>query len=207
MGILGSFLGISQGNDLQKGYKQATQMRQQGYEQALPLFDQAQQRLDPYASSGLAANRLYAAALGLDGREAQQAFYRDYTETPDLGGQYEAARRALNARGYGDSRYGDSGAGYLANARIFNEGVQTHLNRLQQAAGQGLQVAGQQGGIDLEKGNFIYGKAQQDANARSDYAAARAASRTTGINNLLGLGGLAVSAYGAYRGAPPLPRR
>ena len=58
-----------------------------------------------------------------------------------------------------------------------------------------------QGGADAA--NLIYGTAQQKAGNRINLGNAVAESRNTGMNNLLGLGGLVVGGIGAFKGIPP----
>ena len=57
-----------------------------------------------------------------------------------------------------------------------------------------------QGGADAA--NLIYGTAQQKAGNRIGMGNAIAGTRNTGMNNLLGLAGLAVGGIGAWKGIP-----
>jgi ABC-type Fe3+ transport system substrate-binding protein len=196
MGFLDSF--FSPGSkEIKAGAKAADQFYTQGLSEARPLYQQATGRLDPYAQTGGQANALYAAALGLSGPEAQQGFLANYQADPTQEAQQQAVARAMAARGLLDS-----GASRLASARVWNEGYQGHLNRLLGASQQGMQAAGQQGQYDVGQGDMIFGTRQLQANNQISKANALAASKQAGLNNLIGLGSLAVSAATGV----PMPR-
>lgn len=190
MGFLDGFFSPG-AKDIKRGAKKADQLYTQGLDQARPLYQQASGRLDPYADTGTQANALYSAALGLNGADAQRSFLDDYQEDPTQQYQQQAVARQMAARGMLDS-----GASRLASARVWDEGYGNHLNRLLGVSQQGMQAAGQQGQFDVGEGDMIFGTRQLQANNQISKANALAQSKQAGLNNLIGVGGLALKATG-----------
>lgn len=189
MGFLDSFLNPG-AKDIKRGAKKADQFYTQGLEDALPHYEQAGARLDPYAQTGTQANAMYSAALGLNGPEAQQAFIDNYLEDPTQDLAYQAVARQMASRGMTDS-----GASRLAAARVWREGYGDRLNRMFGASQQGQQAAGQQGQFDVGTGDLKFGTSQLRANNQINRANALATSRQAGVNNLLDAAGTAVKAF------------
>lgn len=215
MGLFDDFLGKSQKRDLQSGKANADRAMQQGYDEAAGIgrdyYDKSTSYLAPFIDRGNRAGSMYDNALGVNGRGAQRQFMASYADNDpfrqqNLDAATQAIRRQYNARGMDTS-----GNALLAAARASQERGSTdynaYLNRLQGAQGQGAQFASQGAGMAGQFGNALmgmrYGYGQQQAGNDISYANALAASRTAGIQNLMGLGGAALKAYaGSGFGAP-----
>jgi hypothetical protein len=70
------------------------------------------------------------------------------------------------------------------------------------STGFSLNKANVQGQGGSDAANLIYGTAQQKAGNRIGQGNAVAGTRSTGMNNLIGLGSLALGGYSAYKGIP-----
>ena len=122
--------------------------------------------------------------------------YLDYEQ----GRAQQGVERSANARGQLNTGYTA-----LASSRARQQlGYQDYLgwqNRLPGAGQQGFQAAGAQAGIAQQAGQYAAdsysGQGQQLAGNAINYGNALAASRSTGVNNLMALGGLAVRASAA----------
>lgn len=95
---------------------------------------------------------------------------------------------------------GNSGAATqsLTNSLLANWGA--YQDRLKGLSETGQQAATAQAGLYAGKGDTAFGAAQQRAGIDTSAANATAASRSTGINNLLSIGKIAVGGYSAFKG-------
>jgi hypothetical protein len=89
----------------------------------------------------------------------------------------------------------------LTNALLANWGA--YQDRLRGVGEGGVQAAGAQSGIDVNAGNTQFAAGQQRAATNTSAANAIAASRSTGINNLIGVGSVIASAMTGM----PIPSR
>lgn len=190
MGLWDDFTGASARKDLKKANAAATGFIDAGLEQGVSDYERARGRFDPYATGGGNAFNALLNATGVNGADAQQNFLANYQQDPTVDLMQQATARQMAARGLTDS-----GASRLASARVWNEGYNNNLNRLMQIGQQGQQAAGSQAGIDTGIGDMRFGTGQIKANQATGFGNAMAESRSTGINNLMKLGTLAVSAY------------
>ncbi len=198
MSFFGSFFGSDQKKDVTAAYNRATPLLNEGIERARTATTGAIDRVEPWAAGGRDANAMYANAIGLNGRPAQQGVVDNFMIDPfrqqneDLANENLA--RQFNGRGPGLN----SGAFALATARGNLErgshDWNTWLDRIHGVSTEGLGAAttqaglgGQLGAIEMEGGNA---RAANEIN----YGNAMAATRGIGINNLLGLGGTLVRA-------------
>lgn len=169
-----------------------------GLDQGNAAYDQASNILDPFVSGGTAANKLYLDAIGVNGRDAQQAVQDNYLTDPFRAQNGELADqaliRSLDARGASRGGLAALAVG-RANLERGSEDYNNWLTRLQGAGGQGQQAAGAQAGVATGKGDLDFGYGQQVASNAINYGNAVAQSRSTGINNLLNLAGTAVKAF------------
>lgn len=205
MSFFGDFFGKSQQRDLASANAQATGALASGYKEASALYDQAKGYYQPYAESGQKANSTYADSLGLNGAAGGQNALSTYQagRNPYLDYEQDLAQRGLdrtaNARGWLNS-----GASLLASSRARQQlGYQDFSgwqNRLMGMGQQGMQAAGAQAQITQGQGDMRSGYGQQTAANAINYGNALAASRSTGINNLIQVGGMAMKAsgYGGY---------
>lgn len=215
MGLFDDFFGKSQKRDLRSGKENADRYMQQGYDEAAGIgqdyYGKAQNYLQPFIDRGNRAGGMYDNALGLNGRGAQQQFMANYADNDpfrqqNMDAATQGIRRQYNARGMDTS-----GNALLAAARASQERGSTdynnYLNRLQGAQGQGAQFAQTGAGMAGTFGNNLmgmrYGYGNQQAGNEISYANSMAQGRTAGIQNLMGLGGVALKAYaGGGFGAP-----
>ena len=213
MSFFNDFMGKSQQKDLSNANQQAQGYLSSGLNNATSSYnsgaDKAQGYYGAYAQNGNNANALYGNAIGLNGQGNQQSAYQTYQQNPFLQAQQGSSDRAIynQFQRYNAQGMGNSGMSRLATARTAQDNERTNqtdwLNRLQGLQGQGLQVAGQQAGIEQNRGQYLgdlqSGYGQQMAGNAINFGNATAASRSTGINNLLGLAGMGVNAYATYK--------
>lgn len=197
MGLISSFLGKDQRKDIQAANQQANQYLDTGYNSANADYGQAIAGYDPYVQQGGAANSFYGNALGLNGDAARTTAINTLTSNPLFQGQLNsdsnALLRTLNAQGASGG-----GAAQIAAQRVFQDTAGSWLDRYNNLGQQGLQATG-------AKSNALMGRADLASNYASTKAGnainlgnALAQNRSTGLNNLLSLGGLAVSGINAF---------
>ena len=199
-------MGTSGQKDLANAKGAATQALTNGYNGAMGNYNTAQGMYDPYRQQGQQASNMYGNALGLNGTDAQKSFGANYAASDPFREQNaDFANNAL-MRQYNAKGMGNSGTSALATQRASLERGSTdynnYLNRLQGVGQQGFQATGAQAGLEQGKGDLTYGYGQQQAGNEISYGNALAQSRNTGVNNLLGLGGLLAKGAGAYMGMP-----
>lgn len=196
MGLLGSFLGTDQKKDLQGAKQQADAQLGQGYDKAYGDYSNAITGFDQYAQSGQKNQKFYDDLQGLNGREAQAAAQEVYQSDPfaqnALGQSENAMTRYGNARGYGAGKFA------LAGQRVANDAYGAWKGTYATGAGQGLQAATQQGNAMQGRGDLSYGYGATKAGNEINYGNALAASRSTGVNNLLNAAGTAAKAAAAF---------
>jgi len=198
MSFFGSFFGNDQRNDINKANQQATASLTQGRDQALSSYGQARSMYDPYAQQGGRANALYGDALGVNGAGARTAATANFAATnpySQAGDDYAmgGVMRQMASRGQ------SGGNALLAAQRVGSERWDQRYNnwmgQLQGAGQQGLQATGAQAGLTQGMGDIQSGYGQQMAGNAINYGNAMAGSRNIGINNLMGLGGMALKAF------------
>lgn len=219
MGIFDDFLGKSQKRDLRSGKENADRYMQQGYDEAASIgqdyYGKAQNYLQPFIGRESRAGGMYDNALGVNGRQAQQRFATSYSSgdpfrQQNMDAANQSIRRTYNARGMDTS-----GNALLAAARASQErGSQdynAYLDRLRGAGDNdrretfqaGMTGAGMAGNFGNALMGMRYGYGNQQAGNEISYANSMAQGRTAGIQNLMGLGGMALKAYaGGGFGAP-----
>ena len=199
-------MGTSQQKDLKASKGAADSALSQGYTGAMGDYKTAQGMYDPYVKQGQQANSMYGNALGLNGVDAQKSFGANYAAADQFREQNaDFANNAL-MRQYNAKGMGNSGTAALATQRASlergSQDYNNYLNRLQGQGQQGFQATGAQAGLQQGMGDMTYGYGQQRAGNEINYGNALAQSRSTGINNLMGLAGLGLKGYGAYQGMP-----
>lgn len=214
MSVLGElwdgFTGKSQEKDLQQAKAKSDADLTDGYGAGQARYDQAKTYFAPYAETGGKANAMYADATGVNGQPAYDAVAKNFmTGDPFRQSNEDFAneqlKKTFNARG---SLYG--GNAMLAAARGSLERGSTDwnnwLNRLQGQAGQGFQAAGSTAGLTAGQGDMSVGEGTTRAGSEITYGNAMAGNRNTLMNNLMGVGDLAVRAVGASQGIPVPPK-
>lgn len=182
--------------------------------------DSAISRMNPYAEygqTGLGANKLYGDAIGLNGADARSAAFDTFqNDNPFLAYANQNNPYVLRDvdRTFAARGMAGSGANMLAQKRVAGEmardDVSDFLNRLQgygnQATQLGYGATGQQAGYDYNTGNALANLETNTGNAIAsshlNNALYNANTRSTGVNNLMRFGDLAVRAASAAMGMP-----
>jgi hypothetical protein len=199
MGIFSNFTGGESRDDLTSSHQKAQSALQGGYRGQKKYYQQAINTNQPFLEGGQAGFQAYGDALGLNGQDKQQAAAGNYFNDPAFAGQESLAQnrmlRMLNARGVSDS-----GAANLAQARVMQENYGNYLNRLAGYGQQGQQAAGVQSQLQATMGDNRYGYGATRAGMDINYGNAMAQTRSTGLNNLMGIAGMATNLGAAYLG-------
>lgn len=198
MGLIGSFFGSDQKKTLAAAKAKSDAALKEGYDQGQGYYNQGYDQLTPYAEGGQAGYNAYNQAIGLGTPEeqaaAQQRIFQDPAMQQILGQQSNALLRKYNSQGSGTG----GGRLALAGARVGVENYNNALNRWQGVGQQGAQTATQQSNIRLGQGDLAWGYGASRAGQEVNYGNARAQAQSTGVNNLLSLGGLAIKAGTAF---------
>jgi hypothetical protein len=197
VGIIGSFFGRDQKKDLANAKAQADADLAAGYNDARNDYTTAENYFRPYAEGGQRGQRFYDEALGLYGDEARGAATSSLASNPlfqgQLGQESNAISRVLNAQG-------NSGGGkaHLAAQRVFQGNAGNWLDRYANRGQQGLQASNQMAQYRSGIGDAIYGNAMARAGNRIQKGNFDAQNSMTGVNNIMGLGSLAISGVNAF---------
>lgn len=198
MGFFSNLTGGQSRADINAGYKKANKMLDLGYQQSQGYYDQAGGLFDPYMQQGGKAASMYGDLLGLNGADARTAAQGVLTSDPLFQGQLaqdsNAMLRQLNARGQSAG-----GLSAIAGQRVLQQNYGNWLDRYNQVGQQGFQASGAKAGVLTGQGDNAYGFAATKANNRLGQANAIANTRNTGMNNLLGVLGTGLKAYGAFK--------
>ena len=201
MGFLDNLTGGSSRRDIRAAQAQADQALSQGYQQSNQYYDQASGLLDPYVQSGGQGQQFYNSLLGLNGADQRAEAQGVITSDPLWSGKFaqdsNAVLRQMNARGAGAG-----GAAALAGQRVLTQNYDNALARYQQLGQQGFAATGAQAGLRQAQGDNAYGYGATRAGNYINTGNAVAGTRSTGMNNLLGLLGTGINAYAAMSGMP-----
>lgn len=215
MSFFGDFFGKTQQKDLRSANEQATGALKSGYDESTAQYkqyaDKASGYYDQYAAGGRRGQQTYEDSLGLNGEAGGRNALMTYQAGANPHLEYEQDRaqqgieRGINARGGTNSGYAA-----LASARarqgLGYQDYQGWQNKLMGLGQQGFQASGQQAQIAQQTGQYMgdarSGYGQQLAGNAINYGNAMAGTRNIGINNLLGVAGVATKAASAAMGAP-----
>jgi hypothetical protein len=193
MGILGSFLGTDQRKDLERANAQATGQVNAGYDQGDARYAEAEGMYAPYAQGGQQGQKIYDDLLGINGPEAQQAaqgiYAGDKYEQDALNQGNNAMLRYFNARGNVGSA-----APLLSGARAAGERYGSWRDLFRGRGEQGYQATNAMAGLRANRGDMAIGRGTTLAGNSVNFGNAMAANRNTGINNIMGVAQLGVSA-------------
>jgi hypothetical protein len=209
MSFFDNFFGKSQQRDLSAANSQAVANINGGYDKGISAAKdygtQAESFYQPWSQSGKRANTAYENSLGLNGDAGSSNALAMYKSARNPYFDYEADQaqrgidRAANARGALNS---GSNALAVARARM-GMGYQDYNNWQGQLRGQGqmgFQADSAMSGIRQNTGRYVadseIGRGGALASNAINYGNALAASRNTGINNLMGVAGLGVKMKG-----------
>lgn len=201
-----SITGKSQQRDITAAKQRADAALTEGYTTGRSDYERAGAMFQPYANTGGNAMKMYADATGVNGQPAYDAAAGNFmTGDPFRRANEDFANQNLaktfNARG---GLY--SGNAMLAASRGSLERGSTDwnnwLNRLSGQADQGFKATGSTAAIATGQGDMANNYGQTRAGNEISYGNAMAGSRSTLMNNLLSIAGVAAKAM-----APsPVPR-
>jgi len=205
--LFGSFTGANQKKYADQAYQQSSAALQGGYDQGREQMEryntQARGYLQPYAQQGGQANQRYGTYLGLNGADAQRGALAEYAgQDPFRQHNEDMATRAMSRR-YNQMGMLDSGNSRLAMSRAMldrgSQDYEAYLNRLAGMGQQGYGASSAMAGMDSSLGNNLgqmrMGLGQAQAGNAIQYNNARSAADSILPNNLIKLGGMAISAY------------
>jgi hypothetical protein len=188
MGLLSSFFGKDQRRDLERARAESEAAMAQGAQQQDTRYSEAEGMYQPYAQQGQEANTFYNDVL-MNRGDATERFSANPLFNGELASNFMAAQRAGNAAGWG------AGKEALAGQRVFGQTAGSWLDRYRDQGAQGLTATNQMAGLRAGRGDNAMGYGATRAGNAINFGNAMAANRNTGINNLMGLGGLAVNAF------------
>jgi hypothetical protein len=197
MGIISDFMGKTAQRKADEAYAESERLAQQALAGQRSEYEQAENYFRPYAEGGQRGQRFYDEALGLYGDEARGAATSSLASNPlfqgQLGQESNAISRVLNAQG-------NSGGGkaHLAAQRVFQGNAGNWLDRYANRGQQGLQASNQMAQYRSGIGDAIYGNAMARAGNRIQKGNFDAQNSMTGVNNIMGLGSLAISGVNAF---------
>lgn len=197
MGFFSNLTGGQSRKDVRASTAAATGLIDQGYADSQRYTNEAADTLNPYVQQGGRASRMYGDLLGLNGVDARSAAQGVLTSDPlfqgGLAQDSNALLRQLNARG-------QSGGGLanIAAQRVLQQNYGSWLDRYNQGGQQGFQAANALGNVRMTQGDNAYGAATTKAGLQIGQGNALAATRNTGINNLMGALGTGLKAYSAF---------
>lgn len=197
MGFLSSLFGGDDARrDIQRGRVASRKELDIGEAGALEQYDTAIGGLTPYEEIGRSGLEDYRASLGLRGPEEQARIQGIYFSDPVQNAIMDRVTRA-NTRRFTGIGMGNSGAATqsLTNALLDRWG--SYQDRLAGLGTGGYAAASDIAGIRTGKGDIKYMTGQHKAGIETNAANAMAASRSTGINNLIGLVGAGARLIGA----------
>jgi hypothetical protein len=218
MGFFDSFFGKSQQRDLSAARDRATGLVNSGYDRAENYATQGRDSslsyINPYIESGGRAETAYDDAIGLNGRNALSRSMGDFEAyaAPEQAATQNALTATLRRYNAGNGGGGPSGGLALATARTYADRYgdmrSRWLDRIGGRGQQGFQASQAGAGIQSDyygrMGDYATGRSGTLAGNEINYGNALAASRGTGINNLLKVGEIGGKIAAAAMGVPPV---
>jgi hypothetical protein len=207
MSFFDSFFGNSQRRDIKNAYRDSQGMLRDGYDQGRQdigdYYGKGMGMLQPFMEGGQKANALYLDYLGANGPDAQRAAFASFQNDPGFQQQMQAGIGALDnsatARGglySGAAMKGIANFGQQFQRQAFNDRMGMLGGAAQQGQQAGMAGAGLASQTGGQLGNMAFGFGQQNAANRINYGNAMAGSRNIGLNNLMGVAGLGLKAFG-----------
>lgn len=202
MSFFGNFFGTTQADDIRKGTEAANGYLKQGYEDAAGIrkdyYGQTMGLLQPRIKSGQDAENQYRTAIGLNGRDQQSQYYKDFLFDPGYQAELDygvksldksAAARGMLRSGQNANAVADAGRRWASNAFTNRLGqYATMFNRGDQASNLAV-------GATSDLGNSLSdmrsGLGQQYAANVINQQNAIANTRNIGLQNMLNIAGLA----------------
>jgi hypothetical protein len=202
MSFLKALSGSKQKGLINSSYATANAQYDKSNELAKGELDQGYQGAKGYIDAGnegaQAGGQMYRDTLGINGADARSAAQGVYL-SDDILARTRAEDLKRSGRNYNAAGSFNSGAAALAGERVRDATYGNWQNRLQgeEARGDQYTMAGVNNenarGMNQANREMSYGSAR--AGSAIGQGAALAANANTGVNNLMKLGGLAVSAF------------
>lgn len=192
MGLLDDFFGGSARKDLRKGREAFRTELMAGRDAAMADFGEAERYFDPYIESGTRSNAAWADLMGLNGEEARAAAQGRYTSDPLFTAMGDRALRGISR---GVAATGQTGQGTQAGTNALVSNYNSYLDKLVAGANTGLTAAAGASGVKTHAGDTEFATGQQLAGGEQSFSNAMAQSRSIGINNLLGVAGIATRLF------------
>ena len=209
-----AFTGKSQRNDILQGQEQANKAIQQALGQASGTTNEYLDRslgfLAPQLQTGGNAISLLGDVLGVNGQGPQQAYFNNFQNDPGFQATLNAGVGALDASAANKGLLRSGGqmkSLFDFGQRHLSDAFNTRTNNLFNLAGFGKDAAGTSAGLTANAGQSLadmqFGTGQLFANNAINTQNAVAQSRSTPINNILGLGNMFANVAGAFKPAAP----
>lgn len=185
MGLFSNFFGDDSRDDINAGVAQANKHLSGG----LSGFENA---LNPAIEGTDLAQQQYLASLGLLGEGAEADFARSMQNSPIFQASLDQSAQGIARGAAARGNLGGGGTlkalGEHLSGRFLNEQVGRRQNQLGGLTTQGF-------GLRNELGNARFGTGQLRANLATGQGNALAETRSTGLNNLIGMGTAIASAF------------
>lgn len=200
--LFDSFTGKSARADIDKGIGAVQGNTGKAIAAITDYGGRARGEFDPYVQGGHASYDLGLDTLGVHGADARSSAESLYNTDDFLAKQRDLDLKRsgwkTNAAGFGAATPGSmpgSGVAALADSRTRLAGYGDWQNKLLALGQQGQAAAGSAAGVEQNTGAEIGNAYGTEGNSLASLYGNRANSENTFAQNLIGLGGLAVSAY------------
>ena len=206
-GFWNNFTGQTQADDIRKGTEAANGYLKQGNEQAEALrtqgYNKAITYYDPRIKAGQDAENVYRTAVGLNGRDQQADYYKNFQFDPGLEAQLNAGIRATDrsAASRGMLRSGQNLNAIADTGRQWaNKAYNDRLNQYGQMFTRGDQASNLAAATTSDHynalGDMRSGMYQQFAGNTINQQNAIANTRNVGLQNTLNILGTAAKFFG-----------
>lgn len=162
-----------------------------GVEQALPHYQGAIDRYEPWATQGLAGFSLYGDSLGLNGSDGNARATAAFEASPGFKWQVDQQTDAVARKNAALGMLGSGNTQVAIQDRANQLAKQEYggwQNNLQNLGQMGLQATGQQANLDRGIGDLYAGLGQNQAGLRMGAANTIVGNNTNFMNNLSQLG-------------------
>jgi len=162
-----------------------------GIDKALPYYQGAIDRYQPWATQGLAGYNLYGDSLGVNGADGNARAVGAFQASPGYEWQVDQATDAVARK---QSALGMLGSGNTQTAiqdranQLANQEYGNWQRNLQTLGNMGLQATGQQANLERGMGDLYAGLGQQQAGLRMGAANTIVGNNTNFMNTLSNLG-------------------
>ncbi len=210
MSFFDDFFGNSQRDDLNAANIESEKRLQQGLSNFTNTTNDYLGRsldyLKPYAAAGGDTLKLLGNALGINGADGQQSFFSNLMTQPGYASGQQAGIDALDKSAASRGLLHSGGQNrdlFSFGNRYFNDFANNRISQLGGLLAPTMGAAGTSAGLTSQAGSDIagaqFGTGQLLSNSATNLGNATAQSRSTGINNILGVGNMVA---GFFKPAP-----